>query len=529
MEKTDESTSVAVESNSEDDVSTIPLTPVHVPVAEDASKEVVPEISKPVTAPSAASASTTHPTPAPAETPKHNHTDRPVPPTPVHHTTSPVALTPKSGAVAISVDRARSEVNRWLKAGNKLSQVDMETLQVLMKDHDGIKEKIGKLKSLLGRSAKAQREAKVDLDGTQKRLDHALREIDRLNKKIDKLANRPTHMELLADFETNFDRALLSVGQSGGQDTASPMEPVHVETDAPVVDALLMQELQEAKQRIATLEGLNGTLGQRSSQLENETKDHKRERDELKTKVTHLELEKRMAVMEAEHAMKAMQEKAASLAEMQMEIDMVTKASVNANARAAHGEEMIKTVKTDREHVHQLESQVQALQEWALASAEAKTLAQERVRLLETQLAYLKHETVAASTAGDSSERTLFVKTGSIVVGAGDVGFRVVSLEDEHLQTLKRSQRVVLRWQFDLKSDDYDIDFSVLKGACETAAKRKKADYLIKNRKVMGGAAGDLENAFAIQNASTVLWSNTKAWIRPKTAQFRLEAVVMND
>jgi hypothetical protein len=213
----------------------------------------------------------------------------------------------------LSVDEARAELATWINKNNKpplLSTDEASTLNVLLKEFDSQKEKVVKLKSLLGRSAKAQRESKVDLDATQKRLDHALREIDRLNKKIDKLANRPTHMELLADFETNFDRAMLSVAtashphphhhhqQPGGEDTggssgaaanagaagtssSTPQPPLsslmnqhHHESSqsmsSKAVDHLLLQELNDSKQRIEKLESLNAALLSRSSQLEGE-------------------------------------------------------------------------------------------------------------------------------------------------------------------------------------------------------------------------------------------------------------------
>jgi len=434
--------------------------------------------------------------------------------------------TDTSKKASMSVDQAHEELDQWIKK-DKLSKVDTDTLKLLLKDYDSLKEKVGKLKSLLGRSAKAQREAKVDLEATQKRLDQALREIERLNKKIDKLANRPTHMELLADFETNFDRAILSMGQAGGQDTAPPPQVTPAEQETQIMDGLLMQELAESKQRIEKLENLNNALMHRSSQLESDAKERKHERDELANKISRLELEKRMAVMEAEHANKAMEEKAASLAEMQMEIELVTKASVNANARAAHGEELAKTVKTDKQHVQQLEAQVHALQEWARAAAEAKTLAQERVRLLENQLRAMMQ--TGERNKGDLHERVLWTKTGSLVVGAGDVAVRVIPFGDEYVAQVKLSDRVVLRWKFDLTTDDVNIDFSILKGACDTPEKRKQADYVIKHREVKGGAAGDTENAFAVQNACTFLWSNVKSWIRPKTVKYEVQAVVIPD
>lgn len=201
----------------------------------------------------------------------------------------------------LSVEEARAEIAQWVKNCKLLSTEETNTLNVVLKEFDSQKEKVVKLKSLLGRSAKAQREAKVDLEATQKRLEHALREIERLQKKIDKLANRPTHMELLADFETNFDRAMLSVAatsghqQTGGEDTggssgattsgtqagslhagggstAATATTQHslMDHESSAVDHLLLQELNDSKQRIEKLESLNAALLSRSSQLEGE-------------------------------------------------------------------------------------------------------------------------------------------------------------------------------------------------------------------------------------------------------------------
>jgi hypothetical protein len=462
----------------------------------------------------------------------------------------------------LSPDQVREQLSHLTESS---SHVDIAKLDVLLKDYDSLKEKVGKLKSLLGRSAKAQREAKVELDATQKRLDASLREIDRLNKKIDKLANRPTHMELLADFESNFDRALLQIGpsiggasashhQAGGQDTASPAAPNaafavggalahhrpatssssgHSE-DNTVVDGLLMQELAETRQRLEKIESLNSALVYRSSQLEAEALERNRERDELLNKLSRVELEKRMAVLEAEHATKAMQMSEACLKEMQLEIDLVTQASATANARAVQGEQLLRTAKTDKQNAQQLEVKVQALQEWALASSEAKALAQERVRLLETQLRSLQMGGGSIGSASmdssplSASERIIFSKGASLVVGAGDTAVKVIRLTDEQARTVRLSERVVLRWKLDLTQDDATIDFSLMQAECDTPVKRKAARYLIQNRLIKGGAAGETENAFILDNACTLTWSNAKAWIRPKTVKYNIEAVVLS-
>ena len=428
----------------------------------------------------------------------------------------------------------REMLNVLLENGNpKLSVEEKEALASMLTEQDASKDKVAKLKSLLGRSAKAQREAKVELEATQKRLENSLKEIDRLQKKIDKLANRPTHMELLADFEKNFDRALLSVSQTTqqqqavGEDTG-PANSAITEKESAVMDTLLMQELSAYKQRVEKLEGLNSSLTQRTQSLENEIHERRREQAELSNKVARLELEKRMAEMEAQHATKAMEEKAASLAEMQMEIDLVTKASLNANARAAQGEELRKAVKTDKQHVHQLEAQVQALQEWASAAAQAKTLAQERIILLEVQLRSLQNQQVERRVSSDN-EKILTSQKGSLIVGAGDVGFRVVRLEKESIRNLRMSDRVVLRWKFDLNTPDLTVEFSIAKGICESKSELRNSKYLFKDRVITGGAGGDTEHVFGVDNACTLVWSNVKSWIRPKTVKYTVDIVVLSD
>ena len=88
----------------------------------------------------------------------------------------------------------------------QLPQSSVTALQNLLRENATLKEKNNKLKSLLGRSAKAQRDAKNELEGMKKLYESSKKECDRLEKRVEVLANRPTHMDLLADFETNFDR-----------------------------------------------------------------------------------------------------------------------------------------------------------------------------------------------------------------------------------------------------------------------------------------------------------------------------------
>ena len=328
-----------------------------------------------------------------------------------------------------------------------------------------------------------------------------------------------TIVELLMDFETNFDKALLSVSQTGGQDTAATPSVLPSTEQDSALDTMLMQELGEARSRIDKLESLNSTLMARANQLEASVKNLQKEKDEARQFTSRLQMELRMAQMEAEQATRAMQDKAASLEEMQLEIELVTKANAKANVRAAKGEEVANSVKTDRQRIQQLESTVQALQEWALASAEAKRLAQERCKILENKLKQYQGRPIE----GNDSERVLFKKNASLVIGAGDQGIAVLEL-GQHAENVD-TRFVVLRWKFDFSPPELDIDFNILKGKCDTSTLQSKAEYLIKSRTVKGGAGGETEGCFNVDNACTLLWSNARSWIKPRTVKYSVEVV----
>ena len=116
------------------------------------------------------------------------------------------------------------------------------------------------------------------------------------------------------------------------------------------------------------------------------------------------------------------------------------------------------------------------------------------------------------------------------MVGAGDHGMRVFRVDPDLLKTVNQySERVVLRWEFDLTAADVDVMFSILKGACEAASEVRKADAIVRDRRVVGGAGGETENAFAVGRACTLVWSNQHSWVRPRTVQYSLEAVVLAD
>ncbi|KAL3778921.1 hypothetical protein ACHAW5_000632 [Stephanodiscus triporus] len=492
-----------------------------------------------------------------------------------------------------------------------LPQTSVAAIQSLIRENASLKEKNGKLKSLLGRSAKAQRDAKNELESMRRSYELSKAECDRLEKRVEVLASRPTHMDLLADFETNFDRALLSIGgggggggsgsrrtgQSGGEDASeSSAAAVAAYDDSVVVaavlpaaaaarsgggrggsggggkamsDPLLITELNESRSRIAHLESLNASLQGRCVNLERSHAVLMHEQQTTKNACANMQLELRMSRMETEHASRCLREKEAIVAEMQLEIDLVTRSAVDANRRAAEGMEAAIGARNDREYVDGLEAKVTALQEWALASTESKRLTSERCRGLEMRVKELEGairqlhassgrgdggalaesdggdpfhppdvvvggwrpvhapgsgSVAGSSQGGDDRERNLWTRSSSLVVGAGMVGHALLELGNAHIEPY---ETVVLRWKFDLTPGDLDIYFSILKGACEDKKSQRGADACFRNKHVQGGGGGDVGGAFAKQNACTLLWSNEMSWVRPRTIKWTVDAIAI--
>jgi hypothetical protein len=333
-------------------------------------------------------------------------------------------------------------------------------------------------------------------------------------------------------------------------------------------DPLLLTELNEYRSRIAHLESLNSSLQGRCGNLERSHGGLLHEQQSTRNALANMQLELRMSRMETEHASRCLREKEAIVAEMQLEIDLVTRSAVDANRRAAEGMEAAQGARSDRDYVDGLEAKVVALQEWALASTESKRLTSERCRGLEGRVKelegairklhaseggsyvdrgpssdgdhpppladvvgggwkppYPSSGSVAGSShGGDDHERKLWTRSSSLVVGAGMVGHALLELGQVHIEPY---ETVVLRWKFDLTPGDLDIYFSVLKGVCEDKKSQRGADACLRHRHVQGGGGGDVSGAFAKQNACTLLWSNEMSWVRPRTIKWTVDALAI--
>ena len=136
---------------------------------------------------------------APAQTPA---APAPTPSKPAPAAAEAVHKHQPPAAPSALIDQANEELAFLLTHG-KINQSEVMALQKVIRENVALKEKVAKLKSLLARSAKAQKDAKVELEGTRRRLEESNGEVRRLTARVDSLASRPTHMDLLADFETN--------------------------------------------------------------------------------------------------------------------------------------------------------------------------------------------------------------------------------------------------------------------------------------------------------------------------------------
>jgi hypothetical protein len=448
---------------------------------------------------------------------------------------------------------------------------------------------------------------KIELSQTKGLLEEANQTIASLHTRIDQLANRPTHyLDLVADFESNFDRALQAIhpqfhpqqpqqqhtrvleedtitatthynynsnnnGKIKKQFLSRRPEEREEEVSEEDYDFIktqrqsLQAELEESKAQCQKLDSLNSTLLQRANRLEKVQEEMANQKEEMERNLALLTAELRSARAELDHTLLQQREYVAKSAEMQMEIEFLTKASVQSNqqlGRVLEQQQRIHSTAATTSNHHQrqqqqdLEAKVTALTEWALASAEAKQLAVEHVKHLEHKVHVLldqleQHQRRQAledagldsSTINDTSitsatgsggredstpllvtqskERKLWSEHSSLVIGAGMERSYVLEFRTD--STVLEGEIIVVRWKFDVTPSDMDIYFSMYKGNYTEKKGWESSDPLIKNRRVLGGGGGDIEGAFVIQNACTLVWSNTHSWIRPRTIKFLLD------
>ena len=402
---------------------------------------------------------------------------------------------------------------------DSINENECTILRKMNNENNTLKGKISKLKNLLSRSAKAHKDATSELSTSKSKLQTAEYTISILQDKIEMLYKRPSHLDLLADFETNFDRALLSLGekegeQSGGEDPSSSSSSTKQKQQEQAYSSMLQQrkggglgnvndnenDLDEDREqqqqvdiddqetlitnlrtRMEELEVHNTHLLQRITKLEQSNATLTEERDIAKSKISTLELNVRLSKLETTKAIQALKDKTIGLTEMQFEIDLVTKSSLDAISKSNATLEAAKDIRVSKRHCEELQAKVDALQEWALASTEAKRLVLERAHDLENKLKTLElshkesidqlentspsstaNNTNSSTTTSSSSERRLWSKSSSKVIGAGMAITHPLTLGDDIV--LADTEVVVLRWKFDVTPMDMEIDFAIYKG-----------------------------------------------------------------
>jgi hypothetical protein len=416
-------------------------------------------------------------------------------------------------------------------------------------------------------------------------------------------------LEIIADFESNFDRALQAIhpqyppqllqpttkvleqdiatnynynngansninGRKTKQFSSDQRTPEEREETAEdeyeltkLEQLLIQSQLEESKAQCQKLESLNTNLLNRANRLDKLHEEMANQREEMERNMALLTAELRSTKAELDHTLLQQKEYVAKSAEMQMEIDFLTKASLQSNQqlvrvleqqqRTQHHHSLTTNALSSesvKQQQKEMEAKVTALTEWALASAEAKQLAVEHAKhlehkvhelmdQLEQQRRHLHLEDTSlhtTSTCGkedyaqgllaelSSKERKLWSEHSSMVIGAGLEGSYLLEYRTD--APLHEGELILVRWKFDITPSDMDIYFSVYKGRhLDNKKGWESADPIIKNRRVIGGGGGDIEGAFAVQNACTLVWSNTHSWIRPRTIKFFLEVYAITE
>ena len=198
-------------------------------------------------------------------------------------------------------------------------------ISALQKENEALKEKVVKLKNLLSRSAAASKSVSTELNVTKGKLDEANANIARLTIRCESLANRPTHLDLLANFEARFDAAVLSIEnhkdiQSGGENSGGTSHvsgnqkvgSINIRDDEHEHEKV-SNELYEAKSRI-------DTLLLRAAKLEESNEKLLNEREEIDRKLLSLQDEIRIRTDTEQNLKKQLQNKSWELEEMQIEI-----------------------------------------------------------------------------------------------------------------------------------------------------------------------------------------------------------------
>jgi hypothetical protein len=343
-------------------------------------------------------------------------------------------------------------------------------------------------------------------------------------------------LEIIADFESNFDRALQAIhpqyppqllqpttkvleqdiatnynynngansninGRKTKQFSSDQRTPEEREETAEdeyeltkAEQLLIQSQLEESKAQCQKLESLNTNLLNRANRLDKLHEEMANQREEMERNMALLTAELRSTKAELDHTLLQQKEYVAKSAEMQMEIDFLTKASLQSNQqlvrvleqqqRTQHHHSLTTNALSSesvKQQQKEMEAKVTALTEWALASAEAKQLAVEHAKhlehkvhelmdQLEQQRRHLHLEDTSlhtTSTGGkedyaqgllaelSSKERKLWSEHSSMVIGAGLEGSYLLEYRTD--APLHEGELILVRWKFDITPSDIGL------------------------------------------------------------------------
>jgi len=428
-----------------------------------------------------------------------------------------------------------------------------ERTHVPIGEYNAVLGRVDRLKALLLRSSKASKEAAAELTSVKNQLSAATSLLRELEHRLESVRPAPpdgrrhtADLDLLRDFESELDRALASVAgpshQTGGEEkkeTSSyrPLPP----PSPPISTSPTPEEAESAPpnsspdtpamvSRVCLLEEQAATLRRDRDSLSSDLSASRAEARRLRAVVRRMELDSAAERVEREEEVAAAPPPTPTTAAPAVDEEMV----VQAPTKDDGGDAAIIT-------------KMGALTEWAEASAEAKRLAVERAVALERRLRSLQAQMTAAggaeagrlpapdekilfSASDEAQERRLWIRSGSLVIGAGEKGRHIAALGKEVAESVLPSEDAVLRWRFDVVPSHADVWFAVSVGGNAAAGgtgTMRETPELLSRRLVTGGAGGDLEGAFSVRDSCTLVWDNTHAWVLPKTIRFSLEAIAI--
>jgi hypothetical protein len=396
-------------------------------------------------------------------------------------------------------------------------------------------EKIERLKSLLARSSQSSKNLK-EVMGSKDAL----------------IASLQASLSA-CDFNSDFDKALLSHSflaveernksqlkkqQATGERSSSLITDYssfnHPDSNSIIVEKRLFSAQTPSKSLASSSSSFpTNELASQKDVLTRQNNVLKSTNSSLEDQITNLLLEKNTLQANnaklASEVQKNKQSASSSQAlinEMKLEVDLVSKTSIKHQTELLNCKDQLAQFETKGESLEYMKEKVEALTEWAEASAKSKEMAMTKLTKLEMLNRKIERKNGGNDKSNSSSSGSgsgsgngdissgAFTRTTaktipfSIVVGAGKSATFTLDLNNE-----ASAPSVCIDWKFDVVPVELDISFHIASGIHGNR-------ILAKKRMVIGGARGELIDA-AVREGAILNFGNEHAWVRPKTIKGR--------